>query len=341
MKLYNILFENFNIEKEMYGSNFLYNVDKYNQLTGDGLPKYGITFSEFEKWGINPGGKWFPRGVYFYYMHPKCKDYGVEGTGFAADRPWANVAELDLDKFLIVNPGGSRNFNDAQFGNALENLRAKYGDRVPELENVDKVYKKEGELSSISNLFNIIFSMENDGIGSFNKLLHTAGYHGILDMSGDILPIESCQGVETWPGAATYIESIQTPSAIGRSTPKSEDRRKNIYRRLQNLKNGSLVLSDQDFVKLVNGFKSTLPKGDTDNKYHLLDFLGYLFEKIDLTNYDRQRDYLISNYIEDYGTQLFDSFERNPTTPRGFWEDKQYSRYEDIRMAAKEKLNSD
>jgi hypothetical protein len=84
MKLYNILFENFNIEKEMYGSNFLYNVDKYNQLTGDGLPKYGITFSEFEKWGVNPGGKWFPRGVYFYYMHPKCKEYGIEGTGFAS-----------------------------------------------------------------------------------------------------------------------------------------------------------------------------------------------------------------------------------------------------------------
>jgi hypothetical protein len=180
--------------------------------------------------------------------------------------------------------------------------------------------------------------MENDGVGSFNKLLHTAGYHGILDMSGDILPIESCQGVETWPGAATYIESIQTPSAIGRSTPKSEDRRKNIYRRLKNLKNGSLVLSDQDFVKLVDGFKSTLPKGDTDNRYHLMDFLGYLFEKIDLTNYDRQKDYIISNYIEDYGTQLFDSFERNPTTPRSFWEDKQYSRYEDVRMAAKEKL---
>ena len=73
MKLFEILFEENSIVKKLHGSNFLYRLKEYEKLNDDGLPQYAVNYSEFNKWGVNPNAGYFPKGIYFYYLNPKCR----------------------------------------------------------------------------------------------------------------------------------------------------------------------------------------------------------------------------------------------------------------------------
>ena len=85
--------------KQFYGSNFQHTLKDYTQDEG-GLATHGVHYSDFKKWGIAPGGGYFPRGVYFYYLSDDS-DAAI-GNGFATDRQWANVAKIDNDKMVIL-----------------------------------------------------------------------------------------------------------------------------------------------------------------------------------------------------------------------------------------------
>jgi len=216
MKLLDILFE---IKtSELYGSNYLYRLKPYIEASVGDLPQYGVSFSEFNKWGINPGTGYFPKGVYFYFLHPKCEEYGATGTGFAADRPWANVAKLNLEKFAILNPGGLNNFGATELANALENLKAKYGDLVPAEDMTKQTFdsRYSSTMPEWIGLVNILTTMESSGAGGFNKLLHVAGYDGILDVGGVFLPIEGCQGVQTWPGRQNILSLYRRQNLLAK-----------------------------------------------------------------------------------------------------------------------------
>ena len=67
--------------KSFYGSDFQYDVKEYT-TDEDGLAQYGLSYSDYEKWGINPHGKYFPIGVWFYYLAGDC-DSAIRG-GFVA-----------------------------------------------------------------------------------------------------------------------------------------------------------------------------------------------------------------------------------------------------------------
>jgi len=342
MKLFEILFEENSIVKKLHGSNFLYRLKEYEKLNDDGLPQYAVNYSEFNKWGVNPSAGYFPKGIYFYYLHPKCRERAGTGTGFATNRTWVNIAKLNLDRFIVLDPGKPKNFGKESLDAAISKLKSKYKDLVGTGDRARKSYRFEDHYNDIPEfitLARILSQMQDDGAGSFNKLLHDAGYDGILDMAGVFLPIESCQGVQTWPGAADYIESINTPSSIRRSTPTEDQRRKNIYKQLQHQKNGELDLTEDEFRDIIDSFKSGFYSGDTDNKYYLMDLLGDLFAKINFNRFDLDNPAnRVAQYVEKYGSQLWDAFERNPTTPKNFWQQRINSSFEDVRLAAKDNL---
>ena len=332
MKLLDILFE---IKtSELYGSNYLYRLKPYIEASVGDLPQYGVSFSEFNKWGINPVTGYFPKGVYFYFLHPKCEEYGATGTGFAADRPWANVAELNLEKFAILNPGGLNNFGATELANALENLKAKYGDLVPAEDMTKQTFdsRYSSTMPEWIGLVNILTTMESSGAGGFNKLLHVAGYDGILDVGGVFLPIEGCQGVQTWPGAAEYIESIPTPKSVGKTIPKMQERFKNVFARIKSERDGGLVLTEQEFVDILGMIPDDLHKWDRQG--FRMDLLGWLFRKVNFKHNGFYKQRAVLRELTNHGEELFSELEFNPTTPREFWEALKNSSFEDARLAA-------
>ena len=256
--LFDILFEI--KQSEFYGSNYLYRLQPYIDAADGDLPQYAVNFSEFNKWGINPRGGYFPQGIYFYFLTPKCAGRGATGTGFASDRPWANIAKLNSDKFVIL--GGDRTFNASDLNQAMERLKARYKNLVPTDDKVETTFGGETFVSAGEawiKLANLLLTMEKNKVGSFNKLLFVAGYCGILDINGSFLPIESCQGVQTWPGAAEYVESIPTPKSHNyrRNIPKEGERFQNIIKRFKNEQNGGMDISEQEFSQIMGN----IPKG--------------------------------------------------------------------------------
>ena len=337
MKLLKILFE---VEQsEFYGSNYLYRLQPYIDAADGDLPQYAVNFSEFNKWGINPRGGYFPQGIYFYFLTPKCAGYGATGTGFASDRPWANIAKLDLDRFVIL--GGDRTFNPSDLNQAIEKLKVRYKDLVPKDDEVIKTFDI-GAYSSAGeewiHLVNVLTTMEKNKVGGFNKLLFVAGYYGILDTNGSFLPIESCQGVQTWPGGAEYIESIPTPKSHNyrRNIPKEGERFQNIIKRFKNERNGGMDISEQEFSQIMGNIPKDI--SGSERRDARMDLLGWLFRKADFSRNDLYNAWSIQQYLEDYGEHLFDDLRVNPTVPKEFWEKLTNSRDEDVRLTARDKL---
>lgn len=253
--------------RQFYGSNFRHRLREYTRLDADGLPEYGVSFSRYPKWGINPQPNWRPVGVWFYYLAPGCDS--ALGSGFATDRRFANVAKLITSKFLVLTP-------DDPLG--IELFRH---------------VRERAERS--------------DRLFTFNRLLHEAGYSGILDIGAGVLPVEGCQGVQTWPDAAYLVESIEAPS--GRAT--SEDQRfQNMLRRLRYTEPGSLQLN----VDGVREILHMLPKYQHhwDRRDAKMDLINHLLTALDFTVPG------VWEYVHEwYGwtTYFPEALERNPTTP--------------------------
>jgi len=183
------------LPRALYGDNRRYVLKQYERLSDDGLPQYGVQFGEVAKWGINVETQYFPKGVYFYYLAPDCR--AALGGGFATERRYANVAKLALSKLAIQYDGHPKGFSEQDYARAEKYLKRRYGMELP----------------PEPTLLNLILALADEfGHSKFNRVFKDLGYSGILDVDGAILPVESCQGVITWPDGAKYIESLEKPT---------------------------------------------------------------------------------------------------------------------------------
>jgi len=183
------------LPRALYGDNRRYDLRQYERLSDDGLPQYGVQFGEVAKWGINVETQYFPKGVYFYYVAPDCRAF--LGGGFATERRYANVAKLALPKLAIQYDGHPKGFSEQDYARAEKYLKRRYGMELP----------------PEPTLRNLIVALADEfGLSKFNRVFKDLGYSGILDVDGAILPVESCQGVITWPDGAKYIESLEKPT---------------------------------------------------------------------------------------------------------------------------------
>lgn len=331
------------LEKLMYGSNYLYRIREYQKTTDDGLPQFAVNFSEYPKWGISPKGRSFPNGIYFYFLTPKCFEYGGTSEGFASDREYRNIAKLNLDRLAILKDGNERAFSRQDRLNALSLLRRKYGDGNVNENCYFKYHMREYDTyvsksaREFAMLFDVLICMQISELGDVNSLLHFVGYDGILDIDNDFLPIESCQGVQTWPGGATYIESIRRTKSI----PYHPRRLKNIMLGFRNIPDGSLKLSLNEFEDIVYYFRRLYNiESNLQLREDTIDFVRSLIVKMDLSDMNcEEPDELMVYFIDRNIDQLlFDAFESNPTTPKAFWKRLINSRFEDVRFAARDIL---
>lgn len=329
--------------KLMYGNNYLYRISEYQKTTDDGLPQYAVNFSEYPKWGINPKGGSFPNGIYFYFLTPKCFEYGGTGKGYFSNREYRNIAKLNLDRLAILKDGNERAFSRQDRLDALSLLRRKYGDGNVNENCYFKYYQREYDMYTSKSarefamLFDVLICMQISELSDVNSLLHFVGYDGILDIDGDFLPIEGCQGVQTWPGAATHIESIRSHKSI----PYHPERLKNIMRGFRNIPDGSMKLSLYDFEDIVYHFRRLYNiESNSQLREDTIDFVRSLIVKMDLSDMNcEEPDELMSCFIDRNIDQLlFDSFESNPTTPKAFWKRLINSRFEDVRFTARDIL---
>ena len=305
----------------MFGSNFVHDVKQYEaQVSEDGLPLYGLHYADFQKWGINPRTSHFPVGVYFYFLSKKCES--ALGNGFATDRKYANIGRLNLDKFLIIKKGHPRHFGEDALNAAIDRIEAKYGkgstanpDYHSSKISMDWILQPAYHLLE---LFRVILGMEKQKtIRSFNECLHDAGYDGILDINGAFLPVESCQGVQTWPGdAVEYVQSIRTPFRRERDgyearthNPYPEERYKNALKQIRQYKPGTLRLTDDQFQAIVRN----VPQEQR------FDMATDLLARMDLSNTSADEVDYVSRFMITAMNHSWDVLERNPTTPAWFW----------------------
>ena len=260
--------------RSFYGSNFMYELRQYVQEDSSGLAKYGVHYSNIPKWGLNVETKYFPIGVYFYILSTACDIK----TGFATERLCANIARLDNTRLLILKEGHERNYE----GDVIE-------------------------------LLNYMFELDEKRMGAGNKELHRMGYDGIVDYDGIVLPIESCQGVITWPSGATYITSLRTQRVVF-----GVERLERVCRRLAYIKPGTLQLTRGEIHKVITMRPKFQHRWDTHETLaelygHLLKALNFVY----LDSWEWAED-LFDQYPEY--TDLFqNSLVANPTIPKPFW----------------------
>lgn len=191
--------------EQFYGSNFAFKLDQYKADLEDGVARYGVHFSEHRKWGVVPERRYFPTGVYFYLLDKNC-DY-LSGSGFAQDRKYANVARLNLNHLVILKEGDPRHFGPADAEKCFANLGPVDMDAVrSEVAKARPRYEPSHPFFVVTTAIIVKF-----GLKGFNRALHDLGYDGIVDYDGVYLPVESCQGVTTWPSGATLVESLDVP----------------------------------------------------------------------------------------------------------------------------------
>lgn len=191
--------------EQFYGSNFAYKLDQYKTDLDDGVARYGVHFSDHRKWGVVPERRYFPTGVYFYLLDKNC-DY-LSGSGFAQDRKYANVARLNLDRLVILKDGDRRNFGPAEAERCFADLGEVDMEAVrSEVAKARPRYEPTHPFFVVTTAIIVKF-----GLKGFNRVLHDLGYDGIVDYDGVYLPVESCQGVTTWPSGATLVESLKVP----------------------------------------------------------------------------------------------------------------------------------
>jgi len=312
--------------KQFFGNNFQYTLSQYTVIE-DGLAQYGVHYSNIKKWGINPDSSYFPMGVYFYYLDGSCGSN--KGVGFATDRTWANIAKINNERMVILKHGNQKDFTKYSYETSINKLTKKYGDLPNPNKQIEK-FKSFPLNIYFSKLANIILEMESSGMGSFNRLLHDAGYDGIVDYDKNFLPIENCQGVQTWPGGASLVESIPTPK---RKPPNGDERLVIMLKRLKNQTNGSLQLKRDEIKKIISMLPAFYDKWDiSDSKTDLIDLL---IMKLDFTYADSK------NWLNDndyFGNVFYSSFERNPTTPKEYWKNLLHSADLGARLTAKDML---
>jgi hypothetical protein len=279
-----------------------------------------LHYADFQKWGINPRTGYFPIGVYFYFLSKRCES--ALSNGFATDRKYANIGRLNLDKFLVIKRGHPRHFGEDALNAAIDKIEAKYG--KGSTENPDYHSSKldmdgfREQAFHVLELFRVILGMEKrKTIRSFNECLHDAGYDGILDVNGAFLPIESCQGVQTWPGdAVEYVQSIRTPFRRERDgfearthNPYPEEMYKNALKRIRQYKPGTLKLTDGQFRTIVQN----------SPKEQRFDMGAELLARMDLSDASPDEVDYVSRFMIKAMDHNWDVLERNPTTPVWFW----------------------
>lgn len=312
--------------KQFYGNNFQHTLKDYTK-SEDGLALYGVHYSDYKKWGIAPDSNYFPVGVYFYYLSDNCQS--AVGNGFATDRRWANVARIDNNKMVILKQGHARNFDKKNLKDSLSRLQKIHGSLPKSNPGGNKFSKIAEHNSAFAHLGNILSTMEAKGLGSFNKLLHIAGYDGIVDYDGWLLPIESCQGVQTWPGGAQLVESVPTP----KKSPNAQERLSQMLIRLKHQTNGTLQLTRDEVGQIVQMLPKFYHRWDiTDSKS---DLYGWLLQKLDFGHKDalqwlKDRDW--------FGDRFYMELEKNPTTPKEYWEQLLGSPNHGAKLTAKDML---
>jgi len=230
---------------------------------------------------------------------------------------------------VILKQGHASDFNEARLKRSVEQLQAAYGE-LPGLNPPGNKFKNIAEHNpAFAHLGDVLSTMEAEGLGSFNKLLHVAGYDGIVDYDGWLLPVESCQGVQTWPGGANLVTSIQTP----RKSPDKEERLVTMLSRLKHQSNGSLKLTRNEIAQVVQMLPKFWHQWDiSDSKS---DLYGWLLQKLDFSHADSLR------WLEDksyFGDRFYMELERNPTTPKKYWDQLLHSADHGARLTAQDML---
>jgi hypothetical protein len=320
-----IIAEELKTLKSLYGNNFQHTISQY--ITEDGLAEYGVHYSENNNIAIWPQSQYYPKGVYFYYLSKNCTSGW--GGGFATDRPWANIVKINNDKMVIIKSDHPRNFSDEDLQRCLLLLKKKYGD----IENKDQERTRvAGRFETpFLPLFRIIAAYSNKHKILFNKILHDLGYDGIIDYEGLILPVESCQGVMTWPGSIVLVQSIPTNKKRARN---DFDRMQKIIQGFKQWKNGTLQLEKPQILKLFSSkpnFYHKWDAGDSD-----MDLTSSLLSKLDFSYKDAWE---WAKNIESLH-YFFDDLDANPTTPKEFWEKNLYASDPTLKTIAREKLNN-
>lgn len=325
--------------RSLFGSNFVHDVKQYEQqLSSDGLPLYALHYSDYPKWGLNPKTKYFPRGVYFYFLKSGCDS--ALSNGFGTDRNYANIGRLNLDKFLLLHDSHPKHFGEEALNSSLQRLRTKYGDDSTEhpvnefnTRMVDDLTRSPGSVHVLKLVATILGMQRMKLISSFNQGLHDAGFDGILDIDGVLLPIESCQGVQTWPGdSVTFVQALRSPHRREKDgfearthNPYPEERLKKVEKYLANLQPGTLRLTDEQVRTVIHSH----PK-----KHQRVDLAMSILSKLDLSGTTGDDNELIDRMMIELRNNVFDLLERNPTTPVWFWDMLAAKGDEDARLAA-------
>jgi len=230
---------------------------------------------------------------------------------------------------VILKQDHPRNFSDNDLKNSLKRLQKVYGE-LPTSNPAGNKFKVLSEHNpSFAHLGDIISTMEAQGLGSFNKLLHIAGYDGIVDYDGNLLPIENCQGVQTWPGGAKLIQSVPVP----KKSPSGTERLSGILRRLSHQRNGSLELTRDEIGQVVKMLPKFYHQWDiSDSKS---DLYGWLLQKLNFEHDSALR------WLKDwdyFGDRFYMELEKNPTTPKEYWKWLLGSSDHGARLTAKDML---
>lgn len=313
--------------KSMYGSNFQYALDRYTKEEA-GLFQFGVHYSNNKGFAVFPQSHYYPKGVYFYVLSSTCT--AGKGRGFATDREWANIGKINNERMMILKQGHPMDFTEAKFQQAVEKLKKTIG-RLPE--PTAKPGNVQPQEVPAVKLFNLLHAIEIAGKGLTNKVLHQLGYDGVIDYDHVLLPVESCQGVMTWPGALTFQEALPVPRSSKNVSTDKFARLSNILRGLSKKKNGSIKLSADEIAKAIE----MLPKfyhlwDSSDAKY---DFYGLLMQKLDFGSTDAWEKWV---QWKDLGPKFYPELEQNPTTPKSFWQELLYSSDPAAKLTARDML---
>lgn len=325
-----VILEEINNLKSVYGSNFQYELGRYVQER-DGLAEFGVHYSENEGFAIFPSSRYYPKGVYFYFLSATCNS--GRGTGFATERKWANVGKIHNDKMLIIKQGHPRNFSENDFNVCLRKLQKIFKGSLP----APKTRPDKSQLQNVAAvlLFDQLYAIESAKLGSTNNLLHQLGYDGVVDYDGVMLPIESCQGVMTWPGAMEFQAAIPTPQKPNANPGMDPSKRmEKILKGLKHKKNGSLRMSSEEIRQAVQ----MLPKfhHDWDLSDSRSDFYGYLMMKLDFNNSDAWKEV----EWKELDIRFYEELANNPTTPIEFWQKLLNASDPNMKAVAQDKLQN-
>ena len=289
----------------MYGSNFRYTMDQYTQLDNNGLAMFGVHYSDHDNIAVFPRSKYYPKGVYFYFLSDTCET--GKRTGFATDRPFANILKINNPRMVIVKKDHPKNFSMDDLHKAANTLEQQGFNLNPKIYDPSQSYPEPFYI-----LHQLLADIDSSG-NAYGKLLHNLGYDGIVDYNNSILPIESCQGVMTWPGGATLVQSI--PNNQKTHSPNPAVRFNKLISYLHHSKDGNLNLQPHhiDFL-LFKLIPTNLNQLDAQTRREAkLDLYSTLVQKLNFNANPKALQHLIN--IDALDT-FPDERDANPTIPQ-------------------------